>query len=70
MCLQCQYMKQLDLARIEAMDESAEWRRRFDYGFEKASKCSSNLDLLSCRHGSLKDRQIVIYDYGIAGKDL
>ncbi|GFP83174.1 hypothetical protein PHJA_000460800 [Phtheirospermum japonicum] len=36
--------KEFDLASREAMDESAEWRRRFDDEFEKASKCSSELD--------------------------
>ncbi|GER45490.1 basic-leucine zipper transcription factor family protein [Striga asiatica] len=36
--------KQFDLANREAMDESAEWRRRFDHEFDKASKCLSELD--------------------------
>ncbi|XP_042054255.1 uncharacterized protein LOC121799014 isoform X2 [Salvia splendens] len=28
----------------EAMDESAEWRRRFDLEFDKAAKCSTELE--------------------------
>ncbi|KAL3839655.1 hypothetical protein ACJIZ3_024246 [Penstemon smallii] len=35
--------RQFDLANREAMDESAEWRRRFDSEFEKAAKCSREL---------------------------
>lgn len=36
--------RQFDLANQEAMDESAEWRRRFDFELEKAAKCSRELD--------------------------
>ncbi|XP_042049932.1 uncharacterized protein LOC121795459 [Salvia splendens] len=36
--------RQFDLANREAMDESAEWRRRFDLEFDKAAKCSTELD--------------------------
>ncbi|CAA0836500.1 Unknown protein [Striga hermonthica] len=44
--------KQFDLANREAMDESAEWRRRFDFEFDKASKCLSELDeMKKSRHG-------------------
>lgn len=36
--------KQFDLANREAMDESAEWRRRFDSEHEKSAKCSRELN--------------------------
>ncbi|XWS66886.1 hypothetical protein CRYUN_Cryun05aG0239300 [Craigia yunnanensis] len=36
--------KQFDLANKEAMDESAEWRLRFDEEVDKASKCSKELE--------------------------
>lgn len=36
--------KQFDLASREAMDESAEWRRRFDAEVLKVSKCEKELD--------------------------
>ncbi|XP_047963580.1 uncharacterized protein LOC125208072 [Salvia hispanica] len=36
--------QQFDLANREAMDESAEWRRRFDLEFDKAAKCYTELD--------------------------
>lgn len=36
--------RQFDLASREAMDESAEWRRRFDLELEKAAKCSRELE--------------------------
>ncbi|KAL1549425.1 hypothetical protein AAHA92_17531 [Salvia divinorum] len=36
--------RQFDLANREAMDESAEWRRRFDLEFDKAAKCSTEMD--------------------------
>lgn len=36
--------RQFDLANREAMDESAEWRRRFDSEHEKSAKCSRELN--------------------------
>ncbi|XVE61708.1 hypothetical protein DITRI_Ditri06bG0061500 [Diplodiscus trichospermus] len=36
--------RQFDLANKEAMDESAEWRLRFDQEAEKASKCARELE--------------------------
>ncbi|KAL6574852.1 hypothetical protein OROMI_012137 [Orobanche minor] len=36
--------RQFDFASREAMDESAEWRRRYDGEFDKASKCFSELE--------------------------
>ncbi|KAK8659967.1 hypothetical protein V6N13_030157 [Hibiscus sabdariffa] len=36
--------RQFDLANKEAMDESAEWRLRFDNEAEKASKCAKELE--------------------------
>ncbi|KAL6534175.1 hypothetical protein OROHE_013100 [Orobanche hederae] len=39
--------RQFDFASREAMDESAEWRRRYDGEFDKASKCFSELEELS-----------------------
>ncbi|EPS74087.1 hypothetical protein M569_00671, partial [Genlisea aurea] len=38
--------KEFDLANREAMDESAEWRRRYDFEFERATKCARELDEL------------------------
>ncbi|TYI65614.1 hypothetical protein E1A91_D09G169200v1 [Gossypium mustelinum] len=35
---------QFDLANKEAMDESAEWRLRFDEEADKASKCAKELE--------------------------
>lgn len=39
--------RQFDFASREAMDESAEWRRRYDDEFDKASKCFSELEEVS-----------------------
>ncbi|XP_039064659.1 uncharacterized protein LOC120209831 [Hibiscus syriacus] len=36
--------KQFDLANKEAMDESAEWRLRFDIEAKKSSKCAKELE--------------------------
>ncbi|XWS43589.1 hypothetical protein CRYUN_Cryun16bG0117200 [Craigia yunnanensis] len=36
--------RQFDLANKEAMDESAEWRLRFDEEADKASKCAKELE--------------------------
>ncbi|KAK8563589.1 hypothetical protein V6N13_006196 [Hibiscus sabdariffa] len=36
--------RQFDLANKEAMDESAEWRFRFDKEAERASKCAKELE--------------------------
>ncbi|XP_021289578.1 uncharacterized protein LOC110420549 [Herrania umbratica] len=36
--------RQFDLANREAMDESAEWRLRFDEQADKASKCAKELE--------------------------
>ncbi|KAI3705335.1 hypothetical protein L1987_75571 [Smallanthus sonchifolius] len=35
--------RQFDLANREAVDESAEWRRRFDEAEERAIKCTNKL---------------------------
>ncbi|KAJ9540280.1 hypothetical protein OSB04_026786 [Centaurea solstitialis] len=35
--------RQFDLASMEAMDESAEWRRKFDEAQERATKCTKEL---------------------------
>nr|KJB36598.1 hypothetical protein B456_006G166500 [Gossypium raimondii] len=37
-------LRQFDLANKEAMDESAEWRLRFDEEADKASKCAKELE--------------------------
>ncbi|KAL2487456.1 hypothetical protein Adt_32212 [Abeliophyllum distichum] len=44
--------KQFDLANREAMDESAEWRHRYDAELEKTAKCFKELSEIkeSCRH--------------------
>ncbi|CAA2953901.1 Hypothetical predicted protein [Olea europaea subsp. europaea] len=44
--------KQFDLANREAMDESAEWRQRFDAEVEKTSTCYKDLSEIkeSLRH--------------------
>lgn len=46
--------KQFDLANREAMDESAEWRQRFDTEVEKTIKCFKELTEIkeSLRHKS------------------
>ncbi|EOY07835.1 hypothetical protein QQP08_016921 [Theobroma cacao] len=36
--------RQFDIANREAMDESAEWRLRFDEEADKASKCAKELE--------------------------
>ncbi|KAG8376565.1 hypothetical protein BUALT_Bualt09G0076600 [Buddleja alternifolia] len=36
--------RQFDLANREAMDESAEWRRRYDSELEKSAKCFRKLE--------------------------
>ncbi|XP_039068314.1 uncharacterized protein LOC120214495 [Hibiscus syriacus] len=36
--------RQFDLANKEAMDESAEWRLRFDVEAKKSSKCAKELE--------------------------
>ncbi|XVE76186.1 hypothetical protein DITRI_Ditri12bG0152800 [Diplodiscus trichospermus] len=36
--------RQFDLANKEAMDETAEWRLRFDEEADKASKCAKELE--------------------------
>ncbi|KAI5665300.1 hypothetical protein M9H77_24623 [Catharanthus roseus] len=38
--------QQFDIANREAMDESAEWRRRYDAEAEKASKCIKELNAI------------------------
>ncbi|KVH93931.1 uncharacterized protein LOC112516749 [Cynara cardunculus var. scolymus] len=35
--------RQFDLANMEAMDESAEWRLKFDEAQERATKCAKEL---------------------------
>ncbi|XP_048138927.1 uncharacterized protein LOC115749794 isoform X2 [Rhodamnia argentea] len=35
--------KEFDLAHREAMDESAEWRRKYDEELERANKCEAEL---------------------------
>lgn len=35
--------KEFDLANREAMDESAEWRRKYDEELERANKCEAEL---------------------------
>ncbi|KAL1822683.1 hypothetical protein ACET3Z_009461 [Daucus carota] len=35
--------RQFDLANREAMDESAEWRLKYDQEFEKANNCANEL---------------------------
>ncbi|XP_010505295.1 PREDICTED: uncharacterized protein LOC104782140 [Camelina sativa] len=45
--------KQFDLANREAMDESADWRRRmFDKEAEKASKCTTELAMIKESSGN------------------
>ncbi|XP_073042144.1 uncharacterized protein [Primulina eburnea] len=43
--------RQFDLANREAMDESAEWRRRYDAEVEKAGRCSKKLNELQRSNG-------------------
>lgn len=35
--------RQFDIANMEAVDESAEWRLRFDEAEERATKCTNEL---------------------------
>ncbi|KAK1549862.1 hypothetical protein Q3G72_009103 [Acer saccharum] len=45
--------KQFDLANREAMDESAEWRLKFDVEAERANKCDKELtELVAVSVGS------------------
>lgn len=43
---QC-FRRQFDLANKEAMDESAEWRLKYDLEAERANKCLSELNMVS-----------------------
>ncbi|KAK6147005.1 hypothetical protein DH2020_017917 [Rehmannia glutinosa] len=44
--------REFDLANREAMDESAEWRRRYDLEAEKAAKCSRELEEIKKSRGA------------------
>ncbi|KAL4354867.1 hypothetical protein GQ457_06G015960 [Hibiscus cannabinus] len=46
--------RQFDLANKEAMDESAEWRFRFDKEAERASKCAKELEEVELDHTAQK----------------
>ncbi|KAH6802643.1 acyl-CoA-binding domain protein [Perilla frutescens var. frutescens] len=52
--------KQFDLANREAMDESAEWRRRFDSEFDKAAKCSRELEEIKKSTGGKTEASAVV----------
>ncbi|XP_057779145.1 uncharacterized protein LOC130997753 [Salvia miltiorrhiza] len=52
--------RQFDLANREAMDESAEWRRRFDLEFEKATKCSRELEEIKMSTGDKRKVSAVL----------
>lgn len=45
--------RQFDLAHKEAVDESAEWRSRFDEERERATKCMKDLNELKKSHGKM-----------------
>ncbi|KAF3442823.1 hypothetical protein FNV43_RR16741 [Rhamnella rubrinervis] len=45
--------RQFDLANKEAMDESAEWRLKYDVETERANKCLSELNMI--KESSKKD---------------
>ncbi|KAL4352692.1 hypothetical protein GQ457_06G008530 [Hibiscus cannabinus] len=47
--------RQFDLANKEAMDESAEWRFRFDKEAERASKCAKELEVIKESFGKKED---------------
>ncbi|KAK8561903.1 hypothetical protein V6N13_148948 [Hibiscus sabdariffa] len=47
--------RQFDLANKEAMDESAEWRFRFDKEAERASKCAKELEEMKESFGKKED---------------
>ncbi|KAL0347182.1 UNVERIFIED_CONTAM: hypothetical protein Scaly_1734200 [Sesamum calycinum] len=53
--------RQFDLANREAMDESAEWRRRYDWEFEKAAECSRQLDEIKRSAGETKGVSAVLH---------
>ncbi|KAL0409925.1 UNVERIFIED_CONTAM: hypothetical protein Slati_3582200 [Sesamum latifolium] len=52
--------RQFDLANREAMDESAEWRRRYDWEFEKAAECSRQLEEIKNSAGETKGVSAVL----------
>ncbi|KAL0309711.1 UNVERIFIED_CONTAM: hypothetical protein Sradi_5913400 [Sesamum radiatum] len=43
------------------MDESAEWRRRYDWEFEKAAECSRQLDEIKRSAGETKGVSAVLH---------
>ncbi|KAL8516635.1 hypothetical protein ACS0TY_015047 [Phlomoides rotata] len=51
--------RQFDLANQEAMDESAEWRKRFDLEFEKSAKCSRELDKIKKSTGEIEASSVL-----------
>ncbi|KAK4419207.1 hypothetical protein Salat_2333500 [Sesamum alatum] len=51
--------RQFDLANREAMDESAEWRRRYDWEFEKAAECSRQLEAIKKSAGETKGSAVL-----------
>ncbi|KAD5961805.1 hypothetical protein E3N88_13278 [Mikania micrantha] len=46
--------KQFDLANMEAVDESAEWRLRFDEAEARATKCTKELQRVEVNLGMTK----------------
>ncbi|GKE59335.1 hypothetical protein Tco_1498520, partial [Tanacetum coccineum] len=46
--------RQFDIANREAVDESAEWRLRFDEAEERANKCTNELNIVKM---SLQDNR-------------
>ncbi|KAI3472071.1 hypothetical protein Pfo_028759 [Paulownia fortunei] len=52
--------RQFDLANREAMDESAEWRRRYDSELEKAVKCFRELEEIKKSPGETKEVSAVL----------
>ncbi|KAL7095845.1 hypothetical protein ACP275_10G048000 [Erythranthe tilingii] len=50
--------KQFDLASREAMDESAEWRMRFDSESDKAAKCYRELEEIKKSRGETAEVEI------------
>lgn len=44
--LKCICRRQFDIANREAMDESAEWRQKYDWEVDRANKCVKELQVV------------------------
>ncbi|CAM8964642.1 unnamed protein product [Rhodiola kirilowii] len=51
--------KQFDLANRDAMDESAEWRMRYDREVERASKCADELSKVKASYQKVDENRSI-----------